>query len=398
MAAPRTLPIYLGLGSVFAAVAARNFLLPLRAHELGVGRAEIGLLVAASTLTAAVLSVPAGFLADRFGKRRLLIVSVLAGLVSEIGVAASTTVVPMYFWQALVGVCAGAAQAALFAALADIVPAQRLGRSMGWLTLALQFGFLAGPAAAGLSQQFMNLEQALFATTALFAIALVMSFLTPAGLGHHLRTWDMLSPVRRLARLPGFWAASLGLLGATLLWGTVQAYLPLFAKEQLQLPATQIGYMLAIQAVFNGLARLPGGRLVDAAARKGRIVFVGVVSYALAVVLLPHLSGFWAPTVLLSLAVPALATAYVALSVVFGNLSPGEQGVAMGLYGTVLYLGLGAGPALFGPILQRSGYAAGFTFAALVSVACMFVMAGLRFQAAARRAGAVRLPPASPGT
>src|SRR5207249_4892860 len=77
---------------------------------------------------------------------------------------------------------------------------------------------------------------------------------------------------------------------------------------------------------------------------------------------LPHLDGFWPPTVLLTLTVPVLATVYLALGVVFVGLSTVEtRGVAMGLYGVVLYTGLGAGPAIFGPVMERGGYGAGFT-------------------------------------
>lgn len=397
MAAPRTLPIYLGLGSVFAAIAARNFLLPLRAHELGVNRQEIGVLVASGVLVAAVLSVPAGFLADRWGKRRLVIGAVAAGLISQLGLGLATSAPPMYLWQALGGLCAGAVQAALYSALIDIVPRERLGRAMGWLSLSLQLGFLAGPALAGISQQFMNLQQALFAATGLFAVALAMSFLTPAGRPNPDRSWDIWTPVRDLARLRQFWVATIGLLATTLAWGTQQAYLPLFAKEELRLPATQIGYMLAIQAVFNGLARIPGGRVVDSAPRKGPIVLVGAGVFSGSLLVLPHLTGFWAPTILLAASVPFLATAYVALTVVYGNLSSEARGVAMGLYGTVLYLGLGLGPVAFGPILQNQGYVAGFTACALVSLALTAVMALLRMPLTARRRE-MALPPASPGT
>ena len=53
----------------------------------------------------------------------------------------------------------------------------------------------------------------------------------------------------------------LAMFGATIVWGTVQAYLPLFGKEALGLSGPAIGYLLAVQAVFNGLSRVPGGRI-----------------------------------------------------------------------------------------------------------------------------------------
>ena len=159
-----------------------------------------------------------------------------------------------------------------------------------------------------------------------------------------------------------------------------------------------MGLLLALQAVANGASRIPGGRLVDRARQRWPIVFVGVVVWSAAIVLLGRLSGFWAPAIVLIVATPFMATAYVAMGVVFGDLSAtSTRGVTMGMYGTVLFLGLAAGPLVFGPVVQNYGYAAGFTACAAVATALALVMAAFHSEPLMRRAG-VRLPPATPGT
>jgi MFS family permease len=191
---------------------------------------------------------------------------------------------------------------------------------------------------------------------------------------------------------------TIGLVASTLAWGTVGAFLPIFGKESLGLPSAQIGLMLAIQAVANGLARLPGGRLVDRAKRRWPIVFVGVMVWGVAAIVLGHLDGFWAPVILLVVATPFMATAYVSIGVVFGDLSAAStRGVTMGAYGTVLFLGFAVGPLIFGPIVQAYGYAAGFTACAVASMALALVMAALHSEPLRRRSE-VPLPPAAPGT
>src|SRR5262252_1261065 len=374
-----TVPIYLAAGSIFAALAARGFTLPLRVTELGGDKIQVGLLFSVVTITAAGLSLPAGFLTDRFGKRKLLLFAIVVGGASQLGLGVATSVAPMYFWQALAGVGGAASQAALMAALIDAVPASRLGRAMGWLTLAFQVGFLVGPAAAGLALELVNLQTVITASTGLFVVALALTLTgIPASAGVEIG-WNIAAPLRQITRQRAFVAASIGMLGATLLWGTLQAYLPLFAKEQLRLPPAQIGYLIAIQAVANGLTRIPGGWLVDRLPRRGPLVVAGISFYAASIALLPHLSGFWTTTALLVASVPLLATTYLALGVVFSNLSTAKtRGVAMGLYGMVLYLGLGAGPAVFGSVMERSGYVAGFTACAIVGLALAGVVALVR--------------------
>ncbi len=105
-----TLPIYLAAGSIFAALAARGFALPLRVDELGGDKVQIGLLFSVTTVIAAGISLPAGFLADRFGKRPLLLFAIVAGGISLLGVGLTTSIPQMYLWQALAGIaspCSG---------------------------------------------------------------------------------------------------------------------------------------------------------------------------------------------------------------------------------------------------------------------------------------------------
>jgi MFS family permease len=397
--AGRTLPIYLSAGAFFGAIAARGFLVPLRAHELGADRFQVGLLFSVATLAGAALSLPAGLLADRFGRRSMVLFSAVTGGVSQLLIAASTSIPLDDAWQVVGGLGGGAAQAALFAALADAVPAARLGRALGWLTLAMQVGFLGGPALGGALLNFMDLRTALAVTTVMYLLPLGLAPLI-SGTRSAAASWDLVTPLREMARRRGFPAAVIAMFGATIVWGTVQAYLPLFGKEALGLAGPAIGYMLAVQAVFNGISRVPGGRIVDRARRKGVIVAVGIIGYAVAVLVLPHLGGFWAPTILLSAAAPLLATAYIALSVTFSSLAPRNgMGVAMGLYGSLLFLGLGVGPAVFGEVINNSGYVAGFTVCGVSTI--VIAVAGLlvrAYEPALRRRPAVVIPPPAPGT
>ncbi len=376
------LAIYTANASFFAAVMARGFLVPLIANGLGADRVTVGLLFTVSTLSAAVLSIPAGFLADSVGRREIVVLSSLLSGLTQLGIALTTNVQLYLVMQLLGGIGAGAAQAALYAAVIDNAPRGQVGRAMGWMTLSLQVGFLAGPAVAGLIARFTDLRSDLVITTALSAVPVGVAFLL--GRDHRRQAgWDIVTPIRDIIRSRGFVPITLGLCGAAIVFGTVQAYLPIFGKEQLGLPASQIGYLLALQAIANGASRIPGGRIVDHARRKGPIVAAGTTVYALAILALPHSSGFWVPTLLLVLGVPFLATAFIALSVSFSTLgAESGRGTAMGFYGAVLFGGLAAGPAIFGVIMQGAGYTAGFSACAVTAVAfcaAMLIMRGREF-------------------
>src|SRR5438094_286600 len=117
---------------------------------------------------------------------------------------------------------------------------------------------------------------------------------------------------------------------------------------------------------------------------------------AVTTIALGHTSGFWGPAILIIIGTPFIATAYVAMGVVFGGLSEAStRGVTMGAYGTVLFLGLAAGPLIFGPIVQTYGYAAGFTACAVAAIGLALVMAAMHVERLRRREE-VPLPPAAP--
>ena len=371
----RTFAIYVAAAAAFTALSARNFLVPLYAHSLGASRFEVGALFSASTLAAALLAIPTGVLVDRFGVRTLLWSSIVVSAVTQLATAATASVAPLFLWQIVGGLAGGAQNTVLFSAVTESVKGPRLGRAMGWLTFSFQVGFFIGPTLAGIALTWIDLRVDIAITTAMLLLAIPGSLAASDTRQSHAG-FALARPLKALLGQAAFIPLMLGLVAATLIQGTVGAFLPIFGKEGLGLPGAQVGYLIAIQAVANGAARVPSGSLVDRARKRWPIVFTGVMVWAVACIVLGHLTGFWVPAVLLVLATPFMAAAYVAIAAVFGDLSAAStRGVTMGLYGTVLFLALAAGPLAFGPIVQGFGYAAGFTACAVVAIVLALAMA-----------------------
>lgn len=393
----RTVALYLAAGASFAALSARGLTVPLYAHDLGASRFEVGALFSVSTFAAALLSLPSGVLVDRFGARALLTFSFVLAAVSQLATAATPSVLPLFLWQVVGGLAVGAQQASLFSAVTESTSSSKLGRAMGWLTFSMQAGFFLGPSVAGIALRWIDVRADIAVTTALLVFA-IPGAIAASGTRQHAGTgFAMRGPLLALASQPAFVPVTLGLISAALVWGTIGAFLPVFGKEALGLPSSQVGYLLALQAVFNGLARIPGGRLVDRARHRWPIVLTGVLVWSAASVVIGRMTGFLGPAIVLAIGTPFMATAFVAIGVVFADLSASStRGVTMGTYGSVLFLGLSIGPLAFGPIVQGYGYAAGFTACAVAASLIAVVM--VVFQAEPLRRRAVPLPPPAPGT
>lgn len=386
----RALAVYLIAGAAFGGGLARSFLVPLRAHELGADRLTIGLLATVSLLVAAVLSLPSGYLTDRLGRRAMVLASIVFGLAAQVLSAASPSVWPLFVASVVGGVGMGATQTALFAAVADSVGRHHVGRAMGWLTFSMQAGFLIGPAVAGILLALVSIRADLWILTVFWLAAIPLATLVPSG--GRAADWRP-ALLRELIARPGFQAVVVGTLAVALIWGTLQGYLPIFGVQGLRLPGSHVGFLLAVQAAANGVSRVLAGRVIDRFRHQWPLVVIGCVFTGLGVIVLPHLTGFAGPAIVLALSVPFTALAFIALSVSYANLSTdANRGLLMGFYSSALFVGLGLGPAVYGPAMQAS-YVTGFTICGLVGL----VMAGLvpLVRWAPRRTQRVVMPPAA---
>ncbi|MDQ2923841.1 MAG: MFS transporter [Candidatus Dormibacteraeota bacterium] len=395
----RMLALYVATGAAMAALAARGLTVPLYAHDLGASRFEIGALFSVSTLAAAFLSLPSGILVDRFGARAVLGISFLLSAGAQLAMAATPSVAPLFIWQVLGGLAGGAQQAALFSAVTESTSSRLLGRAMGWLTFSMQAGFFLGPSIAGIALRWIDVRTDIAVTTALLLFTIPGAIVASGTRQHTGQGLALRAPLQALTRQRVFVPLTIGLIAMTLGWGTVGAFLPVFGKEVLRLPSSQVGYLLAIMAVVNGISRLPGGRLVDRIPHRWPIVFTGVIVWSAAIAVLGHLTGFLWPAIVLVVATPFIATSFVAVGVVFANLSVSStRGVTMGVYGTILFVGLSLGPLVFGPVVQGFGYTAGFTACAAVASLLALVMAVFHSGPVRRRSEAPVGRPTTPGT
>ncbi|MBI5343933.1 MAG: MFS transporter [Deltaproteobacteria bacterium] len=66
-----------GLFAIFSSTISKSPALPLFTTYLGGDPSMVGMVAAVSAFTGIVASIPAGILADRFGKKRMLVISAL---------------------------------------------------------------------------------------------------------------------------------------------------------------------------------------------------------------------------------------------------------------------------------------------------------------------------------
>ena len=125
-------------------------ILPLYAERFTENTTLVGLLVAAFSLMQLVFAPVLGRLSDRFGRKPVLIASLLGTALGSLlmGVAGSLW---LLFLGRIVDGVSGSSISVAQAAVVDVAPADQRARLLGLLSAAFGVGFIAGPALGGLA-------------------------------------------------------------------------------------------------------------------------------------------------------------------------------------------------------------------------------------------------------
>lgn len=158
------------LAAAFARTGGLFNVIPLLAEdEMGLTPGQIGLGLGMISILGLVLVYPSGALVDHFGRKAVIVPSMILSGVAMISFAWADTFVTFMvastFWAAATGI-AGAAPAAY---AADVAPPGMTASAMGMYRTLSDLGYVIGPLALGAIADLVSPDAALVVTAALLA-------------------------------------------------------------------------------------------------------------------------------------------------------------------------------------------------------------------------------------
>jgi MFS family permease len=278
---------------------------------------DLGLVGLAEFLPLPLLALPAGHLADRLPRRRLLVVMLLLNLVVLSGllavtVAGATKVWPFFVLAFMQGVGSAIGAPAGRSLTPSLVPEEILVSALAQRSIAFQGSAVVGPAIGGIlfaiQPELVYVVALVLALGALGCVLAMRSGRLPvsggaAGLG------EVLAGVRLIRRTNVLLGAISLDLFAVLLGGAV-ALLPVFARDILDVGPTGLGFLRAAPAVGSLLcaafiARYPIQR------QAGPKLFAVVAGFGVCMIVFGLSRTMW-----LSMLALALGAAFDTVSVV----------------------------------------------------------------------------------
>jgi MFS family permease len=123
--------LFLGIMFLFTLGNSSDAFLILRAQNLGNSVIYILLMLIIFNLVYSAVSIPAGILSDKLGRRRIIILGWLVYALAYLGFAVASTSWQIWLFFALYGVYYGLAEGVARAFVADLVPEDKCGTAYG---------------------------------------------------------------------------------------------------------------------------------------------------------------------------------------------------------------------------------------------------------------------------
>jgi DHA1 family tetracycline resistance protein-like MFS transporter len=308
----------------------------LTGGDIASAAATYGGLIALYSLMQFIFGPTMGALSDRFGRRPILLVSML-GLGLDYLLLAVAPALWVVVVARIVGGAMGASISTASAYIADITPPEKRAQSFGIIGVAFGIGFITGPLVGGILGEYGARVPFYGASAVSFAALLLAWFLLPESLSRELRRPFRLreanpfGAILRIARYPTVPILMVVFVLSQLAERLLESTWVLFTSYQFGWTAVQVGVSFTWVGVLFVIAQGGLVRLVVPRLGEWQTVILGFAVAAVCMTSMAFVTNAW---VLYVITVPYVLgwglTGPAAQAVVTRIVPANEQGLLQG--------------------------------------------------------------------
>ncbi len=362
------LSIYIPSFFIFLGMSIISPILPLYARSFDVSYTLVSLAISMYAFGRFLADLPVGMIADRVGRKPLMVVGTLL-----LAVTAFMNAIARSFWEFLAyrliqGLGSSMWMTSRTTLLADILKPEERGRVMGYFQAFMLLGSSAGPTIGGLSATYWGFKAPFYLYSITGLISLIITFIwikEPEGLSvRHGRDRHFTPQTfRRLLSNKSYSMACLATFTVFFMrTGIRGTMIPLYADGVLGLDEATIGVVISYATIMNLILTIPMGHAIDYFGRKPPIISSLFVT-ALSSLVFPYTSDYLQislASVLLGVGTTGAGQAPLALATDATIDEP--RGLSMGLYRLFGDVGFVVGPIILGIIADSHGLRMPFYF------------------------------------
>lgn len=338
-------------------------------RELGITPGQVGLLITFFTLPSALLSPVVGVMADRYGRKKILIPSLFLFAVAGTACTFITNFSLLLGVRVIQGIGAASLGSINATIIGDLYTGKRRVQAMGLNASVLSVGVASYPSIGGalalLGWNYPFLLSLLAVPVGIFALTLLKNPepRNSQSITEYLSgTWGYLKNIR----VAGLFSA--GMFSFIILYGAYLTYLTLLMGDKFNASSLTIGIIMSAGSLSNAAIASQLDR-VNRRLSLPSIIKISFTMYALAMVLVPFMPNLWSlliPVIISGIGngmnLPSIQTSVAELAPI------NYRGAFMSLNTMMLRLGQALGPPLIGIAYLYGGINATFFTAAVIAV------------------------------
>ncbi|MBP1701620.1 MAG: transporter [Chloroflexi bacterium] len=365
-----------------------------RFNEFGTGVAALGLSAMAYALVSTVTAPFMGALADRFGRRPLVLGSLAGYVAAFCGYLLAPTAGVLIVLRGITGAFTAALIPAVTGLASDLAPDDRRAQWIGFVNGGASFGWIAGPIAGGMIYDRWGYSAALIVSIVIAGVTFLVALLavpesrlvnertSPAAARHPSRGWRK-SLQGSLANLrsslpnsmPTFFALLFICFAVLFAWAFMEPEFMFYAYNDLDWSSSMLGLVMSTFGVAMMLGEFGFGRLSDRVGRKP-IILIGLVLFSAQFLGLAFFSNYLLIAATFTIAGLGNALFDPALTASILDISPAEHRARMlGIKYTAGSIGNILGPALV--VLVTSSVSENGIFLMAFGVVLLAILVGL---------------------
>lgn len=354
----------------FFALQLQFTILPLYAHQVGAGDSGWGLAFSVTAWAAVALRLLGGPLADRIGRKAVMIVGGLAMFLGCLVFFLVPNFTGLLVGRIIHGIAIGFFTTSYKALVIDLAPLPRRGEAVGIGNMTYGFAMISAPS-IGEYIQASHGYQAVFLASAAFGLACTLVVLVNRAPILEPPRQSLIAGMGAVLRLRSQWAGIVGMFGVAASFAATVTFLPLLAGSK---GLTGVGLAFSVYALAEFLGQPLGGRVGDRV-EKRLIIVPGLIVLALGIIAVLLADSRWLLYVGTGLIGLSVAMTRVNLdTLVMGGAPVDLRGTAAALqYGSSdIWLGLAGW--LLGILAESTGYATIYIILGMIPVIIAVLM------------------------
>ena len=370
-------------------------LLPIYARDFGATGTQLGFLTASFAIARLITTFPGGWLADRAGRKKPIILGLLAYSVVMALYGFSRDINQLILLRGFQGMASGVVWPVISTIVVDMVQPKDRSKAMGLYEMMHFLGMVIGPGLGGVLAGVFTIAVPFFVCGFLaFFSSILVVFTVQETVATELRIDNFSAEIPHsgtdskssthnkaiegLKKLTPYASIFVGLCLAQFILvfsnALMQPVLSVYANEEMGISEVGVGMLFTVQGIVTLLSTIPMGIIADEVGRKPMIV-LGKIIHASAALLVILSGGFWPLLFVMTMRGFGRSMSNPSITAMFSGLVPvSKRGRGMGIFNIFRNVGLVVGSTVGGFLYEFSSSEAPFIACAGVGLIGVLVV------------------------